>query len=199
MNTAVVSELSPKTDYSLTLYAVYSSLIGDSATITVQTSGCHTLLHAHAQILLPICFPFHCTLLTWATMFCLVAPLPQVSNFRVIEEGLYSLRLGWTPSLGKLNGFKIFIPRCMLAIHNAIIIILQPTHCKYEVYKCLFYRQVYTSQFLQAFVYISVSNRHVLSLILLDVLFCSRPTRICIWEPASWRQIFSCDWQPGGR
>ncbi|KAI4803223.1 hypothetical protein KUCAC02_006779 [Chaenocephalus aceratus] len=76
VNTAVVTELSPKTDYSLTLYAVYSSLIGDSATITVQTT-----------------------------------PLPQVSNFRVIEEGLYSLRLGWTPSLGKLNGFKIFIPR----------------------------------------------------------------------------------------
>ncbi|KAJ4924911.1 hypothetical protein JOQ06_003860 [Pogonophryne albipinna] len=76
VNTAVVSELSPKTDYSLTLYAVYPSLIGDSATITVQTT-----------------------------------PLPQVSNFRVIEEGLYSLRLGWTPSLGKLNGFKIFIPR----------------------------------------------------------------------------------------
>ncbi|XP_033989175.1 collagen alpha-1(VII) chain [Trematomus bernacchii] len=76
VNTAVVSELSPKTDYSLTLYAVYPSLIGDSATITVQTT-----------------------------------PLPQVSNFRVIEEGLYSMRLGWTPSLGKLNGFKIFIPR----------------------------------------------------------------------------------------
>ncbi|KAM7378263.1 hypothetical protein PAMA_013249 [Pampus argenteus] len=35
----------------------------------------------------------------------------QVSNFRVIEEGLFSLRLGWTPPLGKLNGFKIFIPR----------------------------------------------------------------------------------------
>uniref|UniRef100_A0A3P8S6G1 Fibronectin type-III domain-containing protein n=1 Tax=Amphiprion percula TaxID=161767 RepID=A0A3P8S6G1_AMPPE len=76
VSTAVVTELSPKTDYSLTVYAIYPSLIGDSATITVKTT-----------------------------------PLPQVSNFRVIEEGLFSLRLGWTPPLGKLSGFKIFIPR----------------------------------------------------------------------------------------
>lgn len=46
--------------------------------------------------------------------FCLLAPLPKVENFRVIEEGLFSLRLGWTTPLGKLNGFKIFIPRCKL-------------------------------------------------------------------------------------
>ncbi|XP_061571220.1 collagen alpha-1(VII) chain-like [Cololabis saira] len=76
VSTVIVTELSPKADYSLTLYAVYPSLIGDSATITVKTT-----------------------------------PLPKVSNFRVIEEGLFSLRLGWTPPLGKLSGFKIFIPR----------------------------------------------------------------------------------------
>ncbi|TNN49342.1 Collagen alpha-1(VII) chain [Liparis tanakae] len=76
VSTAVVTELSPKTDYSLTLYAVYPGLTGDSVTITAQTT-----------------------------------PLPQVSNFRVMEEGLFSLRLGWTQPLGKLNGFKIFIPR----------------------------------------------------------------------------------------
>ncbi|XP_069556447.1 collagen alpha-1(VII) chain [Brachyistius frenatus] len=76
VSTAMVTELSPKTDYSLTVYAIYPSLIGDSATITVKTTT-----------------------------------LPQVSNFRVIEEGLFSLRLGWTPPLGKLSGFKIFIPR----------------------------------------------------------------------------------------
>ncbi|GLD48427.1 collagen alpha-1(VII) chain-like protein, partial [Lates japonicus] len=76
VSTALVTELSPKTDYSLTVYAIYPSLIGDSVTVTTQTT-----------------------------------PLPQVSNFRVIEEGLFSLRLGWTPPLGKLSGFKIFIPR----------------------------------------------------------------------------------------
>ncbi|KAM4711770.1 uncharacterized protein col7a1l isoform 4-T5 [Anableps anableps] len=76
VSTAVVMELSPKTEYSLTLYAIYPNLIGNSETITVKT-----------------------------------ASLPKVSNFRVIEEGLFSLRLGWTPPLGKLNGFKIFIPR----------------------------------------------------------------------------------------
>uniref|UniRef100_W5NF20 Collagen type VII alpha 1-like n=1 Tax=Lepisosteus oculatus TaxID=7918 RepID=W5NF20_LEPOC len=38
-------------------------------------------------------------------------PVPQVTNFRVIEEGLFSLRLAWTPPLGRLNGYKIFIPR----------------------------------------------------------------------------------------
>ncbi|XP_037617139.1 collagen alpha-1(VII) chain [Sebastes umbrosus] len=76
VSTAVVTELSPKTDYSLTVYAIYPSRIGDSATTTLQTTA-----------------------------------LPQVSNFRVIEEGLFSLRLGWTPPLGKINGFKIFIPR----------------------------------------------------------------------------------------
>ncbi|XP_074554044.1 uncharacterized protein col7a1l [Halichoeres trimaculatus] len=76
VSSTVVTDLSPKTEYSLTVYAIYPSLIGDSATITVQTT-----------------------------------PLSQVSNFRVIEEGLFSLRLGWTPPLGKLEGFKIFIPR----------------------------------------------------------------------------------------
>ncbi|XP_056131888.1 collagen alpha-1(VII) chain [Lampris incognitus] len=76
VNTALVTDLTPKTDYSLTVYAIHPNLIGDSATVTIQTS-----------------------------------PLPQVSNFRVIEEGLFSFRLAWTPPLGKLNGFKIFIPR----------------------------------------------------------------------------------------
>ncbi|XP_034019846.1 collagen alpha-1(XIV) chain [Thalassophryne amazonica] len=76
VSTSVVTDLSPETEYSLTVYAVYPSLIGDSATITVHTT-----------------------------------PLPQVSNFRVIEEGLFSLRLAWTPPLAKLNGLKIYVPR----------------------------------------------------------------------------------------
>ncbi|XP_037837209.1 collagen alpha-1(VII) chain isoform X2 [Kryptolebias marmoratus] len=76
VSTAMVTELSPKTDYSLTLYAIYPNLIGNSATVTVKTT-----------------------------------PLPKVSNFRVIEEGLFSLRLGWTPPFGKVIGVKIFIPR----------------------------------------------------------------------------------------
>ncbi|KAM3588066.1 uncharacterized protein V6R79_020259 [Siganus canaliculatus] len=76
VSTSLVMDLTPKTDYSLTVYAIYPNRIGDSATVTIQTT-----------------------------------PLPQVTNFRVIEEGLFSLRLGWTPPLGKLNGFKIFIPR----------------------------------------------------------------------------------------
>ncbi|XP_077450625.1 uncharacterized protein col7a1l [Stigmatopora argus] len=76
VTTAVVDDLNPKTSYSLTVFAVYPGLIGESATTTVQTT-----------------------------------PLPQVLNFRIIEEGLFSLRLGWTPPLKKLNGFKIFIPR----------------------------------------------------------------------------------------
>ncbi|XP_077566294.1 uncharacterized protein col7a1l [Stigmatopora nigra] len=76
VSTAVVDDLNPKTSYSLTVFAVYPGLIGESVTTTVQTT-----------------------------------PLPQVLNFRVIEEGLFSLRLGWTPPLKKLNGFKIFIPR----------------------------------------------------------------------------------------
>ncbi|XP_037552098.1 collagen alpha-1(VII) chain [Nematolebias whitei] len=76
VSTAMVTELNPKTDYSLTLYAIYPNLIGNSATVTVKTT-----------------------------------PLPKVSNFRVIEEGLFSLRLGWTPPVGKIIGVKIFIPR----------------------------------------------------------------------------------------
>ncbi|XP_061663306.1 collagen alpha-1(VII) chain isoform X4 [Syngnathoides biaculeatus] len=76
VTTVVVAELDPKTSYSLTVYAVYPSLIGESVTTTAQTT-----------------------------------PLPQVLNFRVIEEGLFSLRLGWTPPLKKLDGFKIVIPR----------------------------------------------------------------------------------------
>ncbi|KPP78663.1 collagen alpha-1(XII) chain-like [Scleropages formosus] len=71
----LVSELDPSTEYLLTVYAVYPHLVGDSVSITVETTA-----------------------------------LPPVANFRVVEEGLFSLRLGWTP-LGKLDGYKIFIPR----------------------------------------------------------------------------------------
>ncbi|XP_056195696.1 collagen alpha-1(VII) chain-like [Falco biarmicus] len=38
-------------------------------------------------------------------------PVPPVTNFRVIEEGLFSLKVSWTPPLGKLEGYKIYIPR----------------------------------------------------------------------------------------
>nr|XP_033814724.1 collagen alpha-1(VII) chain-like [Geotrypetes seraphini] len=38
-------------------------------------------------------------------------PIPPVTNFRVIEEGLFSLKVAWTSPLGKLDGYKIFIPR----------------------------------------------------------------------------------------
>ncbi|XP_072309727.1 collagen alpha-1(VII) chain [Eucyclogobius newberryi] len=76
VSTVLVAELTPKTDYSLTLYAIYPSLIGDAVTIPVQTTS-----------------------------------LPQVSNFRVIEEGLFSLRLGWSLPRAKIDGFKLFIPR----------------------------------------------------------------------------------------
>ncbi|XP_053112230.1 collagen alpha-1(XII) chain-like [Hemicordylus capensis] len=38
-------------------------------------------------------------------------PIPPVTNFRVIEEGLYSLKVAWTSPLGKLEGYKIYIPR----------------------------------------------------------------------------------------
>ncbi|KAE8616744.1 hypothetical protein XENTR_v10008878 [Xenopus tropicalis] len=46
-----------------------------------------------------------------ATIRGRTTPIPPVTNFRVIEEGLFSLKLAWTPSLGKLDGYKIFIPR----------------------------------------------------------------------------------------
>ncbi|XP_062436150.1 collagen alpha-1(VII) chain-like isoform X7 [Rhea pennata] len=38
-------------------------------------------------------------------------PIPPVTNFRVIEEGLFSLKVAWTPPLDKLEGYKIYIPR----------------------------------------------------------------------------------------
>lgn len=58
VSTTVVTDLSPKTEYSLTVYAVYPSLIGDSATIIGQTSGCETF--KHIQFLLCInCTPEH--------------------------------------------------------------------------------------------------------------------------------------------
>ncbi|XP_051480720.1 collagen alpha-1(VII) chain-like [Apus apus] len=40
------------------------------------------------------------------------APVPPVTDFRVVEEGLSSLKVAWTPPLGKLEGYKIYIPRC---------------------------------------------------------------------------------------
>lgn len=79
-----------------------------------------------------ICIIFQCRFLS------LPAPLPRVSNFRVIEEGLFSLRLGWTPPLGKLNGFKIFIPRCMLTFYNATLLY----HCN-KVYSYSYHLKVF--------------------------------------------------------
>ncbi|KAM4748923.1 uncharacterized protein WCC33_006332 [Rhinophrynus dorsalis] len=46
-----------------------------------------------------------------ATIKGRTTPVPPVTNFRVIEEGLFSLKVAWTPPLGKLDGYKIFIPR----------------------------------------------------------------------------------------
>ncbi|KAL2102658.1 hypothetical protein ACEWY4_001826 [Coilia grayii] len=75
-SSAVVTGLSPKTEYSLTVHAIYPGRVGDSVNIITETP-----------------------------------PVPQVANFRVIEEGLFSLRLAWTPALAKINSYKIFIPR----------------------------------------------------------------------------------------
>ncbi|XP_027761468.1 collagen alpha-1(VII) chain-like [Empidonax traillii] len=38
-------------------------------------------------------------------------PIPPVTNFRVVEEGPFSLKVAWTPPPGKLEGYKIYIPR----------------------------------------------------------------------------------------
>ncbi|XP_078409894.1 collagen alpha-1(XII) chain [Cetorhinus maximus] len=37
--------------------------------------------------------------------------LPRVTNFRVIEQGLFSLKVAWTLPLDPLVGYKIYIPR----------------------------------------------------------------------------------------
>ncbi|XP_075062053.1 collagen alpha-1(VII) chain-like [Mixophyes fleayi] len=37
--------------------------------------------------------------------------VPPVTNFRVTDEGLFGLKVSWTPPLGKLDGYKIYIPR----------------------------------------------------------------------------------------
>uniref|UniRef100_A0A672LK29 Fibronectin type-III domain-containing protein n=1 Tax=Sinocyclocheilus grahami TaxID=75366 RepID=A0A672LK29_SINGR len=71
-----VTGLSPKTEYSLTLYAIYPGRIGESASIITETTV-----------------------------------LPLVSNFHVIEEGLFSLRLGWMSPLGKVDKYKVYVPR----------------------------------------------------------------------------------------
>jgi len=49
VSTTMVTELSPKTDYTLTLYVIYPSLIGDSATITIKTSGCQCSAYSYTN------------------------------------------------------------------------------------------------------------------------------------------------------
>ncbi|XP_075199632.1 uncharacterized protein LOC142302455 [Anomaloglossus baeobatrachus] len=46
-----------------------------------------------------------------ATVIGKTTPVPPVTNFRVIEERLFGLKVAWTPPLGKLDGYKIYIPR----------------------------------------------------------------------------------------
>uniref|UniRef100_A0A8C5M407 Collagen alpha-1(VII) chain n=1 Tax=Leptobrachium leishanense TaxID=445787 RepID=A0A8C5M407_9ANUR len=46
-----------------------------------------------------------------ATVRGRTTPVPPVTNFRVVEEGLFGLKVAWTPPLGKLEGYKIYIPR----------------------------------------------------------------------------------------
>ncbi|XP_053575131.1 collagen alpha-1(VII) chain-like [Bombina bombina] len=46
-----------------------------------------------------------------ATVRGKTTPVPPVTNFRVTEEGLFGLKVAWTPPLGKLEGYKIYIPR----------------------------------------------------------------------------------------
>ncbi|XP_053924775.1 LOW QUALITY PROTEIN: collagen alpha-1(VII) chain-like [Cuculus canorus] len=46
-----------------------------------------------------------------ATIKGKTTPVPPITNFRVIEEGLFSLKVAWTPPLGKPEGYKIYIPR----------------------------------------------------------------------------------------
>ncbi|XP_062864437.1 collagen alpha-1(VII) chain [Trichomycterus rosablanca] len=76
VGTTKITGLTPKTEYSLTLYAIYPGLIGEPSTIITET-----------------------------------IPVPPVANFRVIEEGLYSMRLGWTSPLGQVDSYQIYIPR----------------------------------------------------------------------------------------
>ncbi|KAA0720982.1 Collagen alpha-1(XIV) chain [Triplophysa tibetana] len=73
---SLITGLSPETEYSLTVYAIYPGRVGESATIITETT-----------------------------------PVPLVANFRVIEEGLFYLRLGWASPLGKVDAYKIYIPR----------------------------------------------------------------------------------------
>ncbi|XP_057179413.1 collagen alpha-1(VII) chain isoform X2 [Triplophysa rosa] len=76
VGSSLVTGLSPETEYSLTVYAIYPGRVGESATIITETT-----------------------------------PVPPVANFRMIEEGLFSLRLGWASPLGKVDAYKIYIPR----------------------------------------------------------------------------------------
>ncbi|KAM7056846.1 collagen alpha-1(XIV) chain-like [Acridotheres tristis] len=46
-----------------------------------------------------------------ATIKGKTTPVPPVTNFRVVEEGIFSLKVAWTPPLGKLEGYKIHIAR----------------------------------------------------------------------------------------
>ncbi|XP_064417208.1 collagen alpha-1(XIV) chain [Latimeria chalumnae] len=93
--TALVTDLTPSTEYLFTLFAFYADRPGDSTMVKGRTSK----------------FTLHYNILLICLFFFLKAPLPKVSNFRVTEEGLFSLKVAWSLPFGKLDGYKIYIPR----------------------------------------------------------------------------------------
>ncbi|XP_009881324.1 PREDICTED: collagen alpha-1(XIV) chain-like [Charadrius vociferus] len=100
-STVLVTDLKPNTKYVFTVRAIYADALRESAAVKGKTNK-----RVFDMTL------YYSTVSSISAMFLYPkAPVPPVTNFRVIEEGLFSLKVAWTPPLGKLEGYKIYIPR----------------------------------------------------------------------------------------
>ncbi|KAJ7329349.1 hypothetical protein JRQ81_015523 [Phrynocephalus forsythii] len=114
-----VTDLQPNTKYFFTVLAVYPDVFGEPVTIKGKTSESPIFKDSLLGSFSPLSsLPRHRSLFiglgkqTMKKQNLGIGDLwTHLLSGKVIEEGLSSLKVAWTPPLEKLEGYKIYIPK----------------------------------------------------------------------------------------